>query len=290
VRCILPEGRFNLVVKPFLKYAGGKARLVPELKKRMPLTWHRYFEPFVGGGALFFDVQPAVATLGDINGDLIDVYHALARDPERVINKLTLHHQRHRYAADEDYYYIMRELWNDHAWEDDQIGRTAAFIYLNRTCFNGLWRVNSSGAFNVPKGKYADPKICNAERLLSCAKALDGTKIECGDYLKTTAGAIRGDFLYCDPPYVPMSKTSSFTSYDASGFGEVEQRALADHARALARRGVYVMLSNSDVPFVHELYDGFHIDVVECNRAINSKAAKRGKVNEVIITSYQIGG
>lgn len=273
-------------MKPILKYVGGKARLLPELTKRMPKKYGRYFEPFFGGGALFFHVAPEIATIADSNLALVHMYRGVVSRTDDVIALLKRHQaQHHAYLG---YYNDVRAAWNRGDYKG--LGQhAAAFIYLNKTCFNGLWRVNLDGKFNVPKGAYKNPKICDEKNLLLAAEMLDCKQFTSGDFRETSSYAMRGDFLYFDPPYVPVSKTSDFTAYTEGGFGEVEQYALADHARTLVRRGANVMLSNSDVPLVHELYKDFHIDIVECGRAINSKGDKRGKVKEVIITSYSNG-
>jgi DNA adenine methylase len=191
--------------------------------------------------------------------------------------------ERHRAAHDQAHYYATRARWNDPdaPWPD--VDRAAAFIYLNKTCFNGLWRVNRAGGFNVPIGRYADPPICVPEALRAAQAALARASLRCDDYQKVARDAERGDFLDFDPPYDPVTPTASFTSYTAGAFGPDAQRALAETARALVARGCRVMLSNSDTPFVRSLYRGFRIDRVRCPRAINSNAARRGDVDEVIV-------
>lgn len=270
-------------MKPIVKWVGGKTKLLPELKQRMPAKYGRYFEPFAGGAALFFDLLPSLATIADFNADLIATYETVAHEPEEIILWLMAHKAAH--TAD-DHYNDVRTRWNRGEFETPS-ARAAAFIYLNKTCFNGLYRVNLDGKFNVPKGKYKKPPICDEAGLRAASEALSHVALHAGDFRVTTGYAVRNDFVYFDPPYVPVSKTSNFTSYTGEGFGINEQCALADHARALVRRGVKVMLSNSDTRIVRELYqDDFHIDTVQCGRAINSKGAGRGKVREVIITSY----
>jgi DNA adenine methylase len=227
---------------PVIKWVGGKTKLLTELVARMPERYGRYFEPFAGGAALFFRLAPRRAVLADSNADLIALYTAIAADANAVIRRL----QMHREAHDEQHYYAMRAKWNEHhlAWPPPE--RAAAFIYLNKTCFNGLWRVNRAGAFNVPIGRYTDPPIC--------------------------------------PPYDPVTTTANFTSYSADGFSADDQRELARTAKALVERGCKVMLSNSDTPFIRSLYKGMRVDRVKCPRAINSNAQKRGDVDELVIS------
>jgi DNA adenine methylase len=264
---------------PVIKWVGGKTKLLPELLSRMPARFGRYYEPFAGGAALFFRVAPQRAVLADFNADLIGLYTTIANDVGAVIKRL----ERHRDQHSERYYYDVRARWNDHdaAWATAD--RAATFIYLNKTCFNGLWRVNRSGDFNVPIGRYTDPPICVPEALRAAQTVLSRADIKCCDYRTAVADARRGDFVYFDPPYDPVAPTANFTSYTANQFAGVQQRELADTARELVARGCKVMLSNSDTPFIRSLYKGFRIDRVKCPRAINSNAARRGDVDEVIV-------
>jgi DNA adenine methylase len=268
------------VASPVVKWVGGKSKLLPELLARMPERFGRYFEPFAGGAALFFRVAPRRAVLSDANEDLIALYTAIATDVAGVIRRL----QHHREEHDEKHYYAMRARWNESHTSWSTTDRAAAFIYLNKTCFNGLWRVNRSGDFNVPIGRYTDPPICVPEALRAAHVMLARTTLRQGDYKAAVADATKGDFLYFDPPYDPITPTANFVSYSAAGFGADDQRALAETARSLIARGCQVMLSNHDTPFIRSIYRGFHIDRVKCARAINSNAAKRGDVDEVIIT------
>jgi DNA adenine methylase len=268
------------VASPVIKWVGGKTKLLPELTARMPARFERYYEPFAGGAALFFRIAPERAVLADSNPDLIGLYTCLTRDVAGVIKKLAYHRTSHS----ESHYYETRTRWNDREVAWNTADRAATFIYLNKTCFNGLWRVNRSGAFNVPIGRYTDPPICVPDALRAASTLLQRTTLRSGDYRTAVADAHRGDFLYFDPPYDPITPTASFTSYTAGAFGAEQQRELADTARALVARGCRVMLSNSDTPFIRSLYKGFEIDRVKCSRAINSNAAKRGDVDEVIVT------
>jgi len=268
------------IASPVVKWVGGKTKLLPDLLSRLPEKIGRYYEPFAGGAALFFRLAPGRAVLADCNADLIGLYGALSSDVAGVIRKL----ERHRSEHDESYYYSMRTRWNDRDVSWSAAERAAAFIYLNKTCFNGLWRVNRSGDFNVPIGRYTDPPICVPETLRAAASVLARAELRCADYRSAVADAERGDFIYFDPPYDPVTTTASFTSYTADAFSADDQRALADTARQLVARGCRVMLSNSDTPFIRSIYKGFDVERVKCPRAINSNASKRGDVDELLIT------
>jgi DNA adenine methylase len=270
----------EVVASPIVKWVGGKTKLLPDLLARMPERFNRYYEPFAGGAALFFRLAPKRAVLADSNPDLIGLYTAVAADVSSVIRRLQTHRDQH----DEAHYYDMRTRWNDREVNWSTPERAAAFIYLNKTCFNGLWRVNRSGAFNVPIGRYTDPPICVPEALRAAQQVLSRAEIRRADYRTAVKDAKAGDFLYFDPPYDPVTPTANFTSYTVDSFGPDEQRALADTARELVARGCHVMLSNSDTPFIRSIYKGFRVDRVKCARAINSNAAKRGDVDELIIT------
>ena len=262
---------------PVLKWAGGKTRLLPEILPRLPPRLGRYHEPFFGGGALFFRLQPRDASLSDANEELITVYRSVRDDVERLIVELG----RHRYER--EYYYGMRAL--DPADLSD-IERAARTIYLNRTCFNGLYRVNRRGQFNVPMGSYANPVICQADRLRAVSELLRHVDVRQGDYASCAEEAREGDFVYFDPPYQPISKTASFTSYTANDFGEADQAALADTFRGLTDRGVRCLLSNSDTPLIRELYEGFQVEAVLAPRAISRNGAGRRAVLEVLVRNY----
>jgi len=271
----------EVTASPVVKWVGGKTKLLPELLARMPDKFNRYYEPFAGGAALFFRLAPRRAVLADFNHDLVGLYTAIAKDVNAVIRRL----QMHREAHDESHYYEVRTRWNDRevSWSTPE--RAAAFIYLNKTCFNGLWRVNRTGAFNVPIGRYTDPPICVPESLRAAAQVLSRAEIRRADYRTAVADARSGDFLYFDPPYDPITPTANFTSYTTNVFGAEQQRELADTARMLVARGCRVMLSNHDTPFIRSIYKGMRVERVKCPRAINSNASKRGDVDEVIITA-----
>jgi DNA adenine methylase len=266
---------------PIIKWVGGKSKLLGELAARLPPRHGRYFEPFAGGAALFFHLAPTRAVLADLNPDLIAMYQAVAADAAGLIRRLAIHRDAHAEA----HYYQIRDRWNDRSVSWSAVDRAAAFVYLNRTCFNGLWRVNKGGAFNVPMGRYTNPLICDPEALTAAAAVLARARVRCADYRAAVADAEAGDLVYFDPPYDPLTPTANFTSYTGSGFGPEHQAELADLVRALAARGCHVLVSNSDTPRVRALYRGLRIDRVRCPRAINSDAARRGDVDEVIVVA-----
>jgi len=247
----------------------------------MPATYRRYFEPFMGGGAFFFHLTPDSAVLNDRNPDLINVYRCVAWNVEGVIKRLV----EHREAHCESYFYAMRNRWNDRKAKRSEVERAAAFIYLNKTCYNGLWRVNSKGMFNVPVGRYESPKVFDPKVLRSAAATLRQADLLTGHFAEACEAAGAGDFVYFDPPYHPVSSTAKFTSYTQGSFDEDDQRELAALARSLDKRNCSVMLSNSDTPFIRKLYKGFRLRTVDVARAINSNASKRGTVPELIITN-----
>ncbi len=267
--------------KPFVKWAGGKRQIIDELIGRVPKKFKTYFEPFVGGGALLFELQPEKAVIGDTNFELINAYLVIRDKVEELIEDLK------RHKNEKEYYYKMRSLDPETL---DPVKRASRFIYLNRTCYNGLWRVNSKGEFNVPFGRHKNPKICDEENLRAVSEYLRRAdiKIVCRDYKETLEEAKRGDFVYLDPPYAPVSETSRFTKYTGEGFSLKDQEELAEVFRELDRRGCYVMLSNSDTEFVRKLYRGYIIERVSANRFINCVAKKRKNHTELIIRNYKL--
>ncbi len=267
-------------VDPIVKWAGGKTRLLGELTQRMPSPkqWTgRYFEPFAGGLALYFHMRPTSAVLADMNPELINLYRVVRDQPDALVDDL----QRH--TAESTYFYAVRAL--DPA-AMTPIERASRFVFLNRTCFNGLWRVNRAGQFNVPFGRYDNPNLCPETRIRAASQALAGASIDHADFESACVTARRGDFVYFDPPYDPITQTARFTSYTSGNFGDDDQRRLADLFRRLARRGVRCMLSNSDTPFMRELYADFAIDTVMAPRAISRDATRRTPVREVVVRSY----
>jgi DNA adenine methylase len=259
---------------PFLKWVGGKRQLLPEIARYVPRTYGTYHEPFVGAGALFFDLQPRRARLTDGNARLIRAYAGVRNGCDKVIDLLR------SYPHTRDFYLRLRTIDID-ARPDEEVA--AWLIYLNRTGYNGLYRVNSRNEFNVPFGNYAKPKICDAANLRACSLALQHARIDVADFAEVLRHAKSGDFVYFDPPYVPLSATSSFTSYTMGGFGMDDQRRLRDVAVALAKRGVRVLISNSSSPAVRELYADFEQHEVSARRAVNCNAAGRKAVTELLI-------
>lgn len=273
------------VPRPFLKWAGGKTQLLDDLRARVALArpFERYHEPFLGSGALFFDLyrQDALGCktsfLSDCNERLIEAYIGLRDDVDGVIARLREHAARHSH----DYYYEVRA-----AEPEDITGRAARIIYLNRTCFNGLYRENSRGEFNVPIGDYKDPTICDEPNLRAVAHALKHARMEARHFQDVLKCARPGDFVYFDPPYHPLSRTASFTAYAKDDFGETEQRELARVFTELTTRGVKALLSNSMTDLVQNLYQGFTIEAVYATRAINSNTGRRGKIPEALVRNY----
>ncbi len=273
--------------KPFVKWVGGKRQLLRQFRNLGlyppedfdPIT-NTYHEPFVGGGAVFFDLLPEKAELSDLNNELVTTYNVIRDDVDALIKSL----KKHKYEKE---YYLKIRAQNPKELLDVEIA--SRFIYLNRTGFNGMYRVNSRGGFNVPFGKYTNPIICDEENLRRASKALQKVTIKQQDYKNVLKKAKKGDFVYFDPPYYPVSKTASFTSYTAEAFLDAEQTELRDTFVELHKRGCFVMLSNSDTPFINKIYSGItgvKISKVAAGRAINSKASGRGKITEVLVTNY----
>lgn len=268
---------------PFVKWVGGKSKLMSQLAPLLPpaVERMRHVEPFAGGGAMFFTRAPERALLADINAPLVDAYLAIRDEVGAVIQALTPLSTLHA----EGRYYAVRERYNT-ASKLTRAERTAMFIYLNKTCFNGLHRVNRKGEFNVPQGRYKNPRILDVEGLLAASAALRSATIRKAGFEEMLSLAKPGDFVYFDPPYEPVSRTSNFTSYAEGGFTQEDQERLRDVYSELDRRGCKLMLSNSDVPFVRSLYTRFRVDVVKASRAVNCQARGRGPVNEVVVRNY----
>lgn len=268
--------QLQVTVDPFLKSAGGKRQLLSKILPLVPQKFGTYFEPFVGGGALFFALRPSKAVLGDANAWFIAAYKGVRNDGEGVIRALR------KMPYEKSFYLRQRALVKGTPVYDT--ATAARVIYLNKTCFNGLWRVNKSGGFNVPLGAYTNPTICDAVGLRECSEVLKAASLSPRGFEVNVKAAERGDFVYMDPPYDPVSETSSFSQYTAGGFNREEQMRLRDCALGLKRRGVKVLLSNADSPYIRALYrDGFEIIRVEASRSINSKGSGRGNVGELLI-------
>jgi DNA adenine methylase len=274
--------------RPFLKWAGGKGQLLGELRKLYPRRFATYFEPFLGGGAVYFDLRPKKAFLNDINAALIGSYVNVQRQPRAVIERLRSLQDEYLAApepARADMFYRVRDEYNALPHHTPQ--KTACLIFLNKTCYNGMYRESSTGQFNVPFGRYVNPKILDEENLRRGAALLAGAELSSVSFEEAVRDTRRGDFVYFDPPYHPLSQTSSFTSYHARDFAEADQVRLRDTFADLDKRGCYVMLSNSYTGFVRDLYRGFHQRTVLANRAINCKASGRGKIKELVVSNYR---
>ena len=275
---------------PFVKWAGGKSQLLSQFEPYFPARFRRYIEPFVGGGAVFFHLfrQGRLAgnevLLVDSLQDLIGCYRVVQAQVEELIAELQ-RHEPHKH--DEAYFYRVR-AWDrspDYA-RRNEIERAARFLFLNRTCYNGLYRVNRRGEFNVPFGRYRNPNICPAGNLRAASSALQGVRLLAGDFTRVLESAAQGDFVYLDPPYDPLSETASFTSYTVEGFRVEDQQRLADLFRELDRRGCRVMLSNSSTGLIRELYAGYRQVEVQAARVISSKADTRGAIPELLVMNY----
>lgn len=266
-----------LPVRPPIKWAGGKGRLIPQFVSLFPRAMGCLIEPFCGGGAVFFHLRPPRAVLIDNNDELINFYLVLRDRPDSLLADLV----RHRNTA--EYYYWIRGL--DPAALTD-VERASRFLYLNKTAYNGLWRVNRRGRHNVPYGRYKNPKIVDEENLRKAHAVLRRAEIKCADFSAVLDVAEPGMFVYLDPPYHPLSRTAGFTSYTADAFGENDQRRLAEVFRELDRRGCRVMLSNSDTDFIRRLYAGYAVTTVSARRAINCRADGRGLITELVIRNY----
>ncbi|WP_080805519.1 DNA adenine methylase [Halomicronema hongdechloris] len=266
--------------RPFLKWAGGKGRLIEQYQPYFPSHIDTYYEPFLGGGAIFFHLSARIkrAVLADINPELVNVYRCVRDQVDCLIEHLQDHQRCHSHA----HYYAVRQ---QHYLPPLQ--RAARLIYLNKTCYNGLYRENSQGHFNVPMGRYKTPAICNPGGLRAASVALQVARIEVWpfEHILSLAGD-EGDFVYFDPPYHPISVTSNFTAYNRYAFTAADQRRLQQTFARLAWRGVRSMLSNSDCPFIRELYRGFPTHTIQSSRSINSNARRRGKITELLVTSY----
>ncbi|MEW6729783.1 MAG: DNA adenine methylase [Acidobacteriota bacterium] len=266
-------------VSPFVKWAGGKRRLLDQYASYLPSPnqFNRYFEPFLGGGAVFFYLRPQRAVLADLNAELINCYKIVKEFPEELIANLRKH------KVNEEYFYRLRET--DPATLSE-LARASRFIYLNKTCYNGLYRVNSQGQFNVPYGRYKRPLICDPIGIHAASTALQAAQLKVSSFEKTVRQARRGDFVYFDPPYVPLTPTASFTSYTPDSFSNRDQERLAELVHQLNARGCLVMVSNSNTTLVRELYRNYSIKVAQCPRSINSNIFARGAITELVIKNY----
>jgi DNA adenine methylase len=275
--------------RPFVKWLGGKTQLLPQLRQFYPLNFRRYFEPFLGGGAVFFDIKPTEAFLNDINSTLIAAYRHIQRQPSELVKRLhRLQSEYNKRSESErsEFYYEMRNRYNK--LKDGSLDKAAHLIFLNKTGYNGLYRESSSGGFNVPFGKYKNPAVLDKSNLFAVAEVLDRVKLTSLPFEEAIADAKRGDFVYFDPPYYPLNGTAKFTNYHERDFLEEEQLKLRDVFAELDQRGCFVMMSNSHTDFINKLYRGFNKNTVLANRAVNCKADGRGKIKEYVITNYEV--
>ena len=277
------------MLKPLVKWAGGKRQLLLELVKRLPKKWETYYEPFVGGGALLIELYKRrmlkSAVISDLNEELINLYKVVKNYPHELIEMLS----STEFKNEKDTYLKLRERFNEIIGNPEySIERAVLFLYLNKHCYNGLWRVNKAGKFNVPFGRYKNPSMPSQELILEFSNMLRNVEILNVDFEEAVSSAHRGDFVYFDPPYQPVSETAYFTDYTSGGFDYSEQKRLAKVCKKLTKKGVYVMISNSNTDEIKDLYDNFHISIVNANRFINSRADKRKGATEVIITNYEI--
>lgn len=273
--------------KPFLKWVGGKGRLLDQLLPLFPKTFEAYYEPFFGGGAAFFALAPVTGQINDINKALMSAYSNVKNNVEAVIDALReLEDEYLSLSADKRqlFYYERRSEYNQE--EYSTLRKTVLLIFLNKTCFNGLYRENRKGEFNVPFGKYAHPTLCDEHALRATSKALRYVAISSTSFNEAVVNAKEGDFVYFDPPYYPLNPTSSFTSYSIDNFSTEDQLKLKATFDELTKRGVKVALSNSDTPFIKELYKDYRHSFVMAGRAINAVGSKRGKVSEIVVTNY----
>ena len=276
----------NKLVAPVVKWVGGKRQLLSEISPLLPKRITSYCEPFLGGGAVLFSIQPSKAIVNDLNSDLITVYEVIRDDVEELIDNLKKHENS------SEYFYTIRDMYrNKETYAAmSKVERASRLIYLNKTCFNGLFRVNSSGEFNSPFGHYKNPNIVNEPVLRAVNKYFSSSNITlCNEDFAVTLGRIsKGSFVYLDPPYDPVSDTANFTGYNRGGFDRNEQIRLKQCCDELTQRGVKFMLSNSATTFIKELYKDYDISIVQAKRAINSDASKRGAIEEVLIRNYGI--
>lgn len=284
---VLDSQSLEIEASPFVKWAGGKTQLLSELERHMP-SFEKYFEPFLGGGALFFRIiskTKLIACVSDANADLINAYKVVRDDVEGLISLLQRYEQSYR-KDPHRFYYRLRSKTDI----KDAVERAARFIALNKTCYNGLYRVNSKGVFNVPMGRYKNPRICDSHQLRKASAALgrSRTQMIVGDYKDVLKDAKSGDFVYLDPPFSPLSLTADFTQYTNNGFDQQDQVELAKVFRELDRKGCKVLLSNSDTEFTRNLYSGFPFKSIPVQRAISCKGNARTGYHELLVRNYEV--
>lgn len=276
----------NRLVKPILKWVGGKRQLLDEIEQRLPKKISYYVEPFIGGGAVLFDKQPQQVRINDYNEELINVYMVVRDNPNELIKELAVHEEKNEQLGSE-WFYRVRGLDRESGFDElSSVEKAARIIYLNKTCFNGLFRVNSAGQLNVPYGRYKHPNIVNEVGIRALHKYFSEADIDMrqGDFAESLKDLPKGAFVYLDPPYMPITATSAFTGYTQDGFGYDEQIRLRDECIKLREQGIHFLQSNSDCEEIRELYEDFKIETVEAKRSINSRGDRRGAVKEVLIS------
>ena len=276
--------RKNKLVAPVLKWVGGKRQLITQITELLPSRYATYYEPFIGGGAVFFHLQRKKVVINDFNSELVNVYKTIQSDVEALIEDLKKH------KNESDYFYEMRALDRSDTFSElTNIEKASRVLYLNKTCFNGLYRVNSSGEFNTPFGRYKNPNIVNEITLRAVHKYLKTNDITIlnQDFASIFDNIKKNDFVYLDPPYDPVSKSSNFTGYNQGGFSTDDQIRLRELCDRLNKKGVKFLLSNSATDFIKEEYKDYQINIVKATRSINSNAKKRGAVDEVLIRNYE---
>jgi DNA adenine methylase len=272
----------NILVNPILKWVGGKRQLISEIMPLIPKSYSTYVEPFVGGAAVLFELQPNKAIINDYNSELINVYEVIRDNPEELIEQLRYHSDNNS----SDYFYEVRIMDREQSYKNlSKVDKAARVIYLNKTCYNGLYRVNSAGQFNSPYGKYVNPKIVDITTIRAISKYFNQNNIKIcnGDYKESLKGLRKGAFVYLDPPYMPISSSSSFTGYTEGGFSYAQQIELRGQCDKLKKKGIPFLQSNSDCIEIRELYSEYQILTVKAKRNINSKGDSRGEINEVLI-------
>lgn len=275
----------NKLVLPVVKWVGGKRQLLPQIRKLLPEHFSTYFEPFIGGGAVLFDIQPPKAIINDYNSELINVYNVIKTDVELLILDLEKH------INSPEYFYEIRSLDREQNFHNNtsSIQRASRILYLNKTCFNGLFRVNQAGEFNAPFGFYKNPNIINKTTLRAVSNYFNKNNLRFlnEDFESSLKGIRKGAFVYFDPPYDPLSSSSNFTGYTQGGFNREDQQRLKEQCDRLDEKGVKFLLSNSATEFIKDIYKGYEIIDVKARRSINSDGGSRGEINEVLVRNYE---
>lgn len=286
IKCIV-KIKTDPTARPFVKWLGGKTKLLPQLAEIRPESFDRYYEPFIGGGALFLSIAPTNAVINDLNPHLVNLYTQVRDNLDEFLLKvgeLIDVYLELQDEAREAFYYLIRDEFNQRT--DDDVWGAAMFLFLNKTCYNGVYRENAKGEFNVPFGRRKTISLNDLESIRLASQTLQGAEILNGDYADALKTAKKGDFVYLDPPYVPLNATSNFTQYIGSNFGSKDHIELKNVFDELHERGCKVMMSNSDTVVVRDLYKNYNLTEVLADRAVNCKAQGRGKITELVITNY----